>query len=608
MTYDEILARSPEGLAAIIRTVSGERHKDYERVCALAKDYHIFITGENMREKLRKFSRREDDAMFEQRVTITQCVTPAIISPAMQPFYKVPWTNNITNKVDFKTDPEGKIEKLNKATDSYYGEDSLDDYMAGRFVEISFFDPNAFIVTEFMPGATDPRGNMIEQVRPYPIEYSSEQAYNFEYKNNILQWLVVCIADKKMAKKSRYIIYLPDIAISFVPVDASLFGGVPIGKALDFEFDGGEVNPVYKVSETDAYAIILSEHKSKITPAKRVGYKRDLITQSRTCVSPIDKGMCFLEKSVNSGSEMDLAMKLHVFLQKFAYAPKCKVNECMNGRLADGNECNNCHGSGSEPIHTSGQDVVTVPMPRDTKDVFDLSKLVHYPQLQVELLKFQDDYVNSLTPKFNASVFNSDVFTSALTTDVTKAAIVVSVDNVNDTLRPFAQQYARMRTYQLKVCANYIDIDDLDAVYKFPKNLGVRTRGELLDEATKAANLPGYIKNEINKELSEVLLVDSPDELKRVRVKERFFPLSDKTQAEAVFIISNGHTNKYNEILWANFPVIFNMAEVSAQADGLYLYDMTHDKIKERLDTAVEEFIATIDQPANIVLGNNNPA
>jgi hypothetical protein len=228
MTYEEINAISPIGLAAIARTASGEKHQDYSHTVELAELYHKVITGDKIETLIKKFAQREDETMFQQRVNITQSITRAICRPAINPFYKVSRVNNVVNKIDFKdaTDIEGKKQRLDVAVDNYYGEESLDDYMAGRFVEISFFDPNAFIVTEFIDGERDANKNLTTPVKPYPIEYSSAQCVNFKYTNNILQWLVTCFADEKIPDKNKYVIYLPVSAITFEPIDEKLFDTV----------------------------------------------------------------------------------------------------------------------------------------------------------------------------------------------------------------------------------------------------------------------------------------------------------------------------------------------------------------------------------------------
>lgn len=589
MNYEQINTIAPAGLKAIISAAGGSKHRDYDRVVKLQSLYHKLITGEGIESLLQQFNRREDEVMFKQRVNITQAITPSVCSPTFLPFYKVARVNNIVDKIEFDKAEEVSLPKLEKAMREYYGEDSLDSYMGGRFIELSMYDPNAFIVTEFVDGKRNANGQLIEPVRPYPIEYSAEQCVNFQYFNNILQWLIVKVGVEGNEKQGRFIIYLPSVALSMTPVDEKMYPGIKVGDYNDVLFSDSIVRPVIRISETDVYVIELHEHTSTLCPAKRVGYKRDLVTASRTCVSPLEPGIAYLMKSITSNSEMDLAMKLHVFLQKFTYEQRCSEIGCNNGQTAEGGPCKSCGGSGIAKTHTTTQDIVTIPFPRDVKDMFPLSDLVHYPTLQVDLLKFQDDYTNELVNKFKAAVFNSDIFDknqiAATATEKT-----MDMESIYDTLYPFALQYASVRIHQLNVIANYLDITDMKVVYKFPKDFRYRTRTQLLDELGKASGAPGYIKNAISTELAELLLVDSPDELKRTKIKERFYPFADKTSTEIVFIISNDQTSQYNAVLWANFNTIFDNAEITASklSGNPYLYDMTYDKIKEIIDAEVQ--------------------
>jgi hypothetical protein len=607
MNYQQIQDAAPEGLEAIIRTAKGERHRDYGRSVQLAADYHAFISGDGIEKYLKRVVRRENDMEFQQRVDLTVAITPSVCSRLMSLPYKVPRVNNITDIIDFEDDTNAKAkrEKIDTAIREYYGDETLDSYMAGRYIELSFVDPNAFIVTEFMDGERDQMGNLTGPVKPYPIEYLSEQCVNYCYENNVLQWMVTaCKHDVKVGDKTtegtRYVIYLPVYAISLDPVDAKLYQAIPVGEQREYPIND-EMVPVLRTGDNDAFIVRLYEHKSKITPAKRVGYKRDLVTKGRTCVSPLEPAMPYLRKSLKSVSEMDISMSLHAFHQKIATVPRC-TSHCIEGMNKEGTgKCETCGGTGHMPLHTSAQDAITIPMPRDPKDIIDLSKMVYYPQLQVDLLRFQDEYIKELTEECKRAMYNSDIYSK---TEVTTTATQQNIDKdaIYDTLAPFATQYAAVRTYQVKVSAYYIDIPDIIVIYKFPKDFQFRTRDELLDELAKASssNAPGYVKQAISDELTGVMFKDKPDELKRIRVKEKFQPFSDKTTAEVMLILNNEMSDERTEVLWVYFNTIFINIEQEVAAENLkdeegnaiYLYDMSFESISKRVDKQIDSYIA----------------
>jgi hypothetical protein len=70
---------------------------------------------------------------------------------------------------------------------------SLEKYMEYAYVDYNYIDPNAFLITEF--DSFDPK---IEKAAPYPFVATSAEAVMFEYRNEILEYLVVKLPNKYM--------------------------------------------------------------------------------------------------------------------------------------------------------------------------------------------------------------------------------------------------------------------------------------------------------------------------------------------------------------------------------------------------------------------------
>ena len=66
------------------------RHPYYNRVTEKADLYMALVTGEGLDDYLEQFARRESKELFEQRVTITQHITPPILKNILDVFQKVP--------------------------------------------------------------------------------------------------------------------------------------------------------------------------------------------------------------------------------------------------------------------------------------------------------------------------------------------------------------------------------------------------------------------------------------------------------------------------------------------------------------------------------------
>lgn len=608
-----------EGYALLIKTVIKKlQHKHYDRVTHLADLYTKLITGNKIEELLKRFVRREDDALFEQRKELTHAITPAVSEAIMSPFYKVGRVNSIIKNWIFEKteDDKSQREELTNAIAKYNGDKSLDQYLQTRFVELSFTDPNAFIVTEFDQVPIGPQGEFLEKVSPRPFEVSSTEAINFFYDNNVLKWLIVRLdiiyVEGGVEKPGySYTIYLPNNAIKFTRV-ASNRAIVPIEVVAVVETELG-IQGYFKVSETELYLVEEFEYPANKVPAFRVGYKKDLVTKAETCVNPMHPALPYFMKTIKTVSEFDLTMALHAFPQKFQYAPRCLGEStempCDRGYTSEGKTCGKCKGTGYM-IHTSAQDGVIIRLPKDPKDVVDLEQFVHYEYPPIDLLKFQDEFIKGLKEDALSAVFNSETYSK---NEIVKTATEVTTkkDNAYDTLFPFAENYSEAYKHTVATIARFIDIKDLIVDHRFPKDFKFKTVSELLAELKMAneSNAPGYIRQELSVDIAEKQFVDKPEELKRIKTKLKFYPFPDKTPTDIAFIISNNLTTKYNKVLWANFDQIFLEIENDMQGEEVDFYAMDAKLQKVKIDEKVKAIIdgITAEEPPMAVDFKNTP-
>lgn len=594
-----------EAFDTLANTVNNKiYHKWYKHVVDYAHTLNILITGKNMRELLRKFSRREDEVQFEQRVELTNAITPAVAALLMIPFYKAGRSNNIINKIDFKNSAsyEANLANIKEALKGYNGNKSLHRYLETRLVELNFQDPNGFIVTEFDMPERGPQGELLTKVEPRPFEVSSKQAINYFYKNNILQWLVIkgdCeYYDNKDVVKlgETYTIYYPDVAIKFVQVELqNQFAS--IGQLIQYEVDGVELQ-YYRVDKTRFFQVEKFNYNAGKVPAVIVGYKPDLCTNGETKASPMHDALCYFMKSIKTVSEFDLTMALHAFPQKFQYVQRClgvSNYGCNNGLTNEGTTCTKCSGSGFA-IHASAQDGVVMRIPKDKNDIIDLQQLVHYESPPIDLLKFQDEFIFQLKVEARDSVFPRQ---NMQTSNATKTATEMdyAYESEYNALFPFAENFSNVYKDILEVIARFRDITDIIIEHRFPKDFKFKPIGELLAEL-KIANesgAPGYVRTELSMDIAAQQYVDKPEELKRVEVKQRFYPFPDKSSTEIAFIISSDLTTKYNKILYANFDNIFLKLEKEAELKGQYFYDYIANMQQELLNLEVNTMIEDID-------------
>lgn len=587
--------------------VNKRKHKHYDRVTKLATKYKQLITGEDIDSLLHQFVRREDDALFQQRKRLTQQITPAVIAALMNPFYKVGRTNNITKKISLKKSDNSikDTDKITDAINTFWGKRPLDDYLETRFTELSFSDPNAFIITEFDQAPVN--GVMEEIPKPRAFEVPSANAINYEIDNNILEWLIIELPNEytegeKSFPGKAYTIYGPEYAIKFEQIGANDYGNIKVGTYLDIKVtDGISIKnvKVFRATEKEFYLVTEYNHKAKEVPAIIVGYKSDLQTEGQTYVSPFHDAMPYLMKSIKTVSEYDLTMSLHAFPQKFGYAPRCSGESatigCDAGKNPEGNNCTKCKGTGLA-IHTSAQDAIILRMPPKGEEMTDLSKLVYYAAPSIDIVKFQNEYIQQLKDETRQAVFNSEIF-SQNEVAATATEKKISLESVYDTLFPYSKKFSEVYVHEVRISAYYLDIVDLIIIHQFPKDFKFKTVTDLLGELKLAndSNAPGYVRKELSNDIASAQFIDKPEELKKIRIKEKHYPFSDKTDTEIIYIISNAKTTNFNAVLWANFDSIFQEIEEDENlAESFYL--MPYAKRKEIILAKVKEILTEIEK------------
>lgn len=593
-----------KGFSKLIQTVILEEagyHQDYERVVKLAELYENLITGEHPEQLLIQFNPREDDEQFNQRVRLTQLLTPSVCEKIMQPFYKVSRIDNVKKAVLFKGKNdktiESKISEIESAIEAYYGDESLDDFMETEYVELVFTDPNSFIVTEFNDFNHDS-----ERAKPFPYLVTSKEAVNYSYDNNVLQFLIIrkpikfkSTDDKNkiiVCDGSKYRLYLDDNLILLTEVDPKL-GGTDYSE-IDLAIETPKRIKIGK----KVFTLDLKEHLAGQVPAIRVGYKRDISTKGRTMISPIHKAVPRMMKSVKAVSELDLTGTLHTFPQKFQYAQAClgKTGEvCRDGKNSKGENCSVCGGSGLA-VHKSSADAVILPMPRDEKDMLDLDKLMVYKNPPIDLIKWQDEYVEKLERKCLTDVFVSESI-NQITKTQTATEKELDMESIYDTLFPFGKRFSAVYIKQGRLIATFIDNGDAIIIHAFPKDLKLKTEKMLMEDlkAAKEAGIPPFLKIEIENDIASKVYADNPEKLRIYRVNQQHIPFSGKTAEEITLSINLGLTTNFDKILYANFDSIMSEIDQEQISKQVNFYELPFEQRAKLIDEKVVKYTETIN-------------
>jgi len=581
-----------EAIDVILEVVVDEkRHKDYERVCDLADKYYRYVTGIGLEKEMRQFHQRENNDQFEQRQKITKHIIPAVVGNLTSVERKIPRSNGMIRVIGYEGDEQGtKTEEFETIIDKFWGNKSFDDWMALRYFELNDIDPNTFMVAEW-----DDFDPVSEHLTPYPYEVSAHQAVMFDYDNNILKYLIdmksvqkIDPEEQKQKEALRFTMYMRMRTIIAEQVfDNNIAGKVT--KEKEAQKIGGSL--YFKDKDDKLYEIkfVTPEHKAGVVPAFRVGFKRDEATGGRTCVAPYHNAICYLEKTVNANSEMDLTSALHVFPQKLMKTRKCKNPDCFGGKLVDGTDCPVCKGEGLE-IHKSAQDIIWIRMPDAKEEDISLENIARYLTPEVALLEFQDAYIEKLTHSCKQAMFNADIFTKQQISQ-TATEKTIDLDNVYDTLYPWALRFSQDWKFTVRLIAKLTDMDDgLVIAHSFSKDFKFKTKDDYIADRAAAvkAEAPDEILRTIDDEIVRIDNADNPDEFKKYLVKQEFSPFSGKSQEEIIDIKSRGMVPKWVIVLDDNFGYIFD--EIERDEPEFYSkkkgeqYDIIQKKVQQIMD------------------------
>lgn len=624
-----------DGTKCFIKTINNNlTHCDYDRVTELADDYLIYLTGTGVAKKLKRFTPRETQEMFNQRVRLTQSTTPDVVGSCMKPMFKVgrapamemiSWGDSQASEKNKKA--------LADVANSFYGNQSVNNYLTYRMVELDTTDPNSFIVVEFTStgenGVVNPREESTLG-KPYPFEVNAHEAINFCYENNILQWLIVkmpiMIVDKdgKQCEGAKYTVYLAEYDVVATQIHKTavdkfkqdnanfvLIEG-PTSTMFDTELHEGTVYLFVtkeKGNKTERYfSLQVHNHKIPFVPAQRVGTIRDLTTRGRTRVPLIHQAKPYLEKLIKTISEFDLTNCLHVFPQKIQYSDRCAgyleeqegtdeatLISCLNGMTMEGKMCKQCHGTGYK-VHKSAADLIQVAMPKDIKDMVSLENFLVYKYPPIDLLDFQRKLaLYEFRYLAQRSVYNSEVFSSEDIMTATEKKI--DLDSVYDTLKPYADNYSEMYVFIMECIASIRDMyEGFEVIHAFPNDFKMKPYSELLSDyqIANANGAPSYIKKALTRDISRKLYIDQPDEILRIETKEKYFPFPGKSDAQISFIMSNDGTSERIKIFFNHFDMIFSDLEYEASLEGADFYKMEEKLQREKIKAKTDEYVKMV--------------
>jgi hypothetical protein len=613
---------------SIPKVLGKVKHADHERTMELARMYRAFATGEDLKYMLRRFDRRESEADFEQACRIAQQITKPIVSALMAPAKKVPAVRPVIDRVDYGKETAEAVD-LRDMLSEWYGGKSVTEYM-GTLLDKSDIDPNAFVILTF-----DPFDYWRDKPMVYPVHVGCENVWGFEYINGELAYLFLAFqieyevkpgyvdgsgkeVPAEKANGMRYVMYTADHHIVYEQIHKSkapagarkvLYdqNGVPVTISGDtgVQFSMGNEDPMYFLrNEADeVFGVRFYEQKSGRVPAFRLGCRPDALTDGRTCVNRWDEAEPYLKKSLKQVRELDLTTALHAFPQKLQYVSGCTAKGCNGGHMPSGEACETCKGDGFTTISTA-QDHITLRLPKKPDDPrFELSKLVHYVPLPVELIQQMRDIVKETRSDCFKAVYGSDLY-GQNNVGKTYEEVIAMNQAMYDSLKPLADWWCETYMTITHVYANYHDFgQNLVVILKLPQGLGFETSATAF-QAIKAARDAGAsvtITANLDASAINILFRDDTDALKKVKVQARFDPYPGMSPDTVVSLISGGKASDRSAMMWTERATIFRKAESQFTGDVTF-YDVSETKQEEVINAIVDAMIAEKEAKAALAM------
>jgi len=566
----------------------------YQRRIDLAKEYYDYYTGE-LNDRLKQIVKRESKEEFDQRVSLTNHITKAILNSTKLPFQKASRKQPIVRKIEFSNNTDTKKKEIEDFLNIYNGDKSLDQYMELMMVEWNMIDPNAFLIVEFKPNTET------EKVKPYPFIAPSASVIDYNYINGVINYVIVRASIKFKQGNTeqdgkKYTMYNGNetIVMEQVGIDE------PISLSIN------QVSIL--INDKDRYIQTIYQVKAKedpeiLTPAAiQFGYILDPETNYETYLSIFDCALPYLRKTLKVNSELDQSMSMMAFPQRFSYAPKCQEPDCNKGMRLDGTTCPACRGTGRAQIHKGAQDVMELDLPDDKDGMLDLNNLLVYKTPPIELLQFDSDFLKDLKVSIHTTIFNADIFSKPEVT-ATATEKNIDVDNMNDTLYAFCRRYSQIwqfNVYFIAVFTDNVKKDEITIQHKFPSDLKLKTLTDLMGDLKSAydSNASTATIAAIEDDINEILYSDRPSELKKIKIQQQFHPFRGYSPTDIQIVINSNMTGKFNKTLYANYSNIWMELEL----ENKDLYGMEEVKIWGLIQAKVQSIqdILTAEAPKQV--------
>lgn len=529
-----------------IRVAKGYKHKHYDHVVEVYEFAEKIVTGDDYGELVINYKPRETDLQKEQRVRITQNRAKSV-SGKIRGFFKRPFR---ADKLMFEVSHQDKEkEPILVKHSTNYGKDGQ--------TALQYCEETALFYNDIDPNAVYWVRESVKNGESYfePVFFGSEQVKDYQIKKGKFEYCI-CHSSETAQLKGEF----KELATFYYFDIKGLTFSIELISEL--QQDGfyekyaiGSEEPIITNVDNKSFISFFYANSAKQVPVSRVGYNYDSATELDTFVTFWDNASELYKMFINRGSEYDLSLVLHAFLQKINYYVPCdyrddKMHACKGGTMQpSGAKCPSCGGSGMK-VATSSQDVIYLKMPSEEDTIaIKPSDLVHYVNMPLDIVKLQKEEIAEFPAAICEAVLGVNL--SVQQSDNPTATQVRNYyDTAQDALFEFTKAPRKMFLFTMQIIAECLGIDEgMNVALEYPNEYNLESLQELLSNlklAKEAGATPSVIDN-----LSERILYKQNrsnkaflDVYKKAKLFEPFAGLSSTLRDAIVLQLTDSNLQK----------------------------------------------------------------
>lgn len=234
-------------------------------------------------------------------------------------------------------------------------------------------------------------------------------------------------------------------------------------------------------------------------------------------------------------------------------------------------------------------------MPRDKEDFLNLDNIVRYVSPSVELVQWQDRYVEKLTIRCKEAMYNTELFSKK---EVAETATGKNIDlqNVYDSLYTMAKAYSVKWKFAVETIAKIADMyEGLIAFYNFSKDFKLKSLTDLYNDLKIIgdSNADSFVREMVYDDIAGIAYSEDHIAKGKYDVKKAFYPFSGKSEKEILYAISANLVPEEVKVLYLNYGWIFDelYLENASKNSPVNFFELNRAEQKMLIDAKVKEII-----------------